>query len=672
MYREVRAHESTATLFKKQLVATGEFSHDEVDAIERQCQESLDAELQELEVAQASGDQDALRAGQSEAQPPYSHEPVPTGIPIENLRDLGVRLAKPPKNFEVNEKIAKRFLESRRKAAENGGPYNWAFAEALAFGSLIEEGRPVRLSGQDCRRGTFSQRHAVIYDAITRKRYTPLNHLQPDQPAKLWVYNSLLSEFAVLAFEYGYSVQDPESLVLWEAQFGDFANGAQVIIDQFISSAESKWQRPSHLVLLLPHGYEGQGPEHSSARLERFLQLCAEQNMRICNLTKPSQYFHALRRQIHSPIRKPLVLMTPKSLLNHEGCTSTDVEFAEGTSFREVLDDEMLPTDDPERIERLVFCTGKVYFDLIDYRAKHEIKNTAIIRIEQIYPFHEEMVREITSRYPNSHAKWVWCQEEPLNMGAWTFIGPRLEQVTDHRVRYAGRDRASSPAAGAKAIHVRQQAALIESAAAMLTTYNEVDMSGIMDLRNEYKDAFEKKHGVKLGFMSFFVKACCPRAEGSPRGQRRDRRQDVVYKNYVHMGVAVGTPSGLVVPVVRDADQMGFAAIEKKIAELGLRARDGKLSMAEMQGGSFTISNGGVYGSLMSSPILNPRSRHPRHAQDPGPPGGGERPDRHPPDDVSRAELRPPHRRRQGRGDVPCAGERGAGGPARRAGCFSG
>ncbi|MBL9154156.1 MAG: 2-oxoglutarate dehydrogenase E1 component [Verrucomicrobiales bacterium] len=464
MYREVRAHESTANLFKKELVASGEFGQSEVDAIETQCQSSLDAELQELEVAQAKGDQDALRAGRVEPQPPYSHEPVLTGIPVDSLRSLGLRLAKPPKHMEVNEKLAKRFLESRRKAAENGGPYNWAFAEALAFGSLIEEGRHVRLSGQDCRRGTFAQRHAVIYDAITRKRYTPLNHLSPDQPARLWVYNSLLSEFAVLAFEYGYSVQDPDSLVLWEAQFGDFANGAQVIIDQFISSAESKWQRPSHLTLLLPHGYEGQGPEHSSARLERFLQLCAEQNMRVCNLTKPAQYFHALRRQMHSPIRKPLVLMTPKSLLNHEGCVSHDADFAEGTAFREILDDDRLTADDPERIERLVFCTGKVYYDLIDYRTKHEIRNTAIIRIEQLYPLNEEMLREITGRYPNSHAKWVWCQEEPLNMGAWTFIGPRLERLTHHRVRYAGRDRASSPAAGAKAIHVRQQASLIEAA----------------------------------------------------------------------------------------------------------------------------------------------------------------------------------------------------------------
>jgi 2-oxoglutarate dehydrogenase E1 component len=237
-----------------------------------------------------------------------------------------------------------------------------------------------------------------------------------------------------------------------------------VIIDQFISSAESKWQRASHLTLLLPHGYEGQGPEHSSARLERFLQLCADQNMQVCNLTKPAQYFHVLRRQMHREVRKPLILMTPKSLLNHEGCMSVDAEFAEGTAFQELLDDENLLTDNPGRINRLIFCTGKVYFDLLEYRRENEIKNAAIIRIEQLYPLNEELLIEITERYPNSHSKIVWCQEEPLNMGAWSFIAPRLQKLTQHRVRYAGRDRAASPSAGAKIIHKKEQAALVEEA----------------------------------------------------------------------------------------------------------------------------------------------------------------------------------------------------------------
>ncbi|MCB1233022.1 MAG: 2-oxoglutarate dehydrogenase E1 component, partial [Verrucomicrobiae bacterium] len=463
MYREVRAHESTATLFKKELVENGDFTRDEVDAVEKACQDALDAELQELEEAQARGEGHDLEGVIGEPQPPYSHDPVSTGISLDTLRDIGQKMCRVPGNFKLNEKIEKRFLDQRRRAVEGGGPYNWATAEALAFGSLIVEGNAVRLSGQDCRRGTFSQRHAVLYDRETRARYKPLNHLLPDQEAKLWIYNSLLSEFAVLAFEYGYSLQEPDALVLWEAQFGDFANGAQVIVDQFISSAESKWQRNSHLVMLLPHGYEGQGPEHSSARLERFLQLCAEQNIQVCYLTKPAQYFHILRRQMRRPFRKPLILMTPKSLLNHDGCVSHDADFDEGTCFREILDDDHLLVDDPERINRIVFCTGKVYFDLLKYREENEIKDSAIVRIEQLYPFHKEMLTSITDRYSQAH-KWVWCQEEPLNMGAWTFIGPRLQQLTSHHVRYAGRDRAASPAAGAKIIHKREQEALVEAA----------------------------------------------------------------------------------------------------------------------------------------------------------------------------------------------------------------
>ena len=464
MYREVRAHESTATLFKRDLVADGDFTRDEVDAVEKQAQVALDAELQELEEAQERGDDHDLNASLTDPPAPYRHDPVPTGISLDTLHEIGRKIVEVPEDFRLNEKIDKRFLGQRRKAIENGGPFNWATAEAFAFGSLILEGHPIRLSGQDCRRGTFSQRHLVFYDTETRERYKPLNHLAENQEAEAWIYNSLLSEFAVLGFEYGYSIQDSETLVLWEAQFGDFANGAQVIIDQFISSAESKWQRSSDLVMLLPHGYEGQGPEHSSARLERFLQLCAEQNMQVCYLTKPAQYFHVLRRQLKREFRKPLILMTPKSLLNHPECVSHDAEFAEGTAFQEILDDEHLLTENPERINRLIFCTGKVYFDLLAYRKENDLKNSAIIRLEQLYPFHRERLKEITSRYPNSRAKWVWCQEEPLNMGAWTFIGPRLQSMTDHRVRYAGRDRAASPAAGAKIIHKREQEALVEEA----------------------------------------------------------------------------------------------------------------------------------------------------------------------------------------------------------------
>jgi len=303
----------------------------------------------------------------------------------------------------------------------------------------------------------------VLYDSETRQRYTPLNHLVSGQKQKLWVYNSHLSEFAVLGFEYGYSLHALDALILWEAQFGDFANGAQVIIDQFISSAESKWQRASHLVLLLPHGYEGQGPEHSSARLERFLQLCADENMQVCNITTPAQYFHVLRRQMHRPFRKPLVIMTPKSLLTFPGCVSKIEEFGAGTCFHEIIDDFSEDRNSADRISRLIFCSGKVYYDLLAYRRENEVKNVAIIRIEQLYPFHSEKIAEIAAGYPNA-SKWVWCQEEPLNMGAWTSIGPHLQKLTDHRVRYTGRDTASSPSSGSKAIHKYEQKRLLDDA----------------------------------------------------------------------------------------------------------------------------------------------------------------------------------------------------------------
>ena len=299
-------------------------------------------------------------------------------------------------------------------------------------------------------------------------RYIPLEHLAPDQ-AKFCVHNSLLSEFAVLGFDYGYSLSYPKMLTLWEAQFGDFSNGAQVIIDQFISSAESKWQIPTDLVMLLPHGYEGMGPEHSSARLERFLQLCAEKNMIVGNFTTPAQYFHALRRQKHRDFRKPLVLMTPKSLLGRPEAVSREEDFLEGNCFQEVLPDpkEFANT---ANVSRVIFCTGKVFYDLMAHRQEKGIENAAIIRIEQLYPFHRLMVEAIVGQYPNA-SQFVWCQEEPLNMGAWSYIWPRLDRAVGAKVRYAGRDAASSPAAGSKAMHYREQKALLEHAFSRLISH---------------------------------------------------------------------------------------------------------------------------------------------------------------------------------------------------------
>jgi len=462
-YREIRQHDTPLAVYRRELVESGQLTHEEADAIESAVQSKLDREYGELEEATAQGEGHRFAEAVVEPQAEYSHAPVPTGVPVDAVRELGLRISQIPDDVNVDPKLAKRFLGPRFDAITQGSGISWAFGEALAFGTLLKEGFAVRLSGQDCRRGTFSHRHAVLYDPKTRERYTPLNHIEPRQKSKLWVYNSHLSEFAVLGFEYGYSLHATDMLVLWEAQFGDFSNGAQVIIDQFIVSAESKWQRPSHLVMLLPHGYEGQGPEHSSARLERFLQLCAEQNIQVCNLTTPAQYFHALRRQLKRGTRKPLVLMTPKSLLTNPECVSSIEDFGEGTSFQEVIDDHTSDRGHNNSINRLIFCSGKVYYDLLAYRREHEINHVAIIRVEQFYPFHRDLIYEIASRYPYA-TKWVWCQEEPLNMGGWTFIGPRLQKLTDHHVRYAGRDTAASPASGSKAVHKMQQKRLIEEA----------------------------------------------------------------------------------------------------------------------------------------------------------------------------------------------------------------
>jgi 2-oxoglutarate dehydrogenase E1 component len=350
-------------------------------------------------------------------------------------------------------------LDRRRAQHASGGPYDWAYGEALAFGSLLVEGIPVRLSGQDSRRGTFSHRHSVLYDLETRERYIPLANLTPGQ-ARFCVYNSMLSEAAVLGFDYGYSLDFPQMLCLWEAQFGDFANGAQVVIDQFIASSESKWQRASGIVLLLPHGFEGQGPEHSSARLERFLQLCAEDNMEVCYLTTPAQYFHVLRRQMKRDFRKPLILMTPKSLLRNERAVSHLEDFT-ASSFQQILGPTLF--DKPGKVTRVVFCSGKVYYDLLKQAEASKVKDVALVRVEQLYPLNTERLEEIIE--PLSKAeKWVWCQEEPKNMGGWTYISPLLGSLTPRPLLYAGRPRAASPAVGSKAWHDRQQKELVEQA----------------------------------------------------------------------------------------------------------------------------------------------------------------------------------------------------------------
>ena len=386
----------------------------------------------------------------------------PTAVPTATLKQIGAALAFVPEGFSLNSKITRQ-LEAKAQAIGTGEGIDWSTGEALAYGSLLLEGSRIRLSGEDTQRGTFSQRHAVLIDQLNQNEYTPLNNIVPDQ-AKIEIYNSLLSEAGVLGFEYGYSLADPRTLVLWEAQFGDFANGAQVIIDQFLASGETKWLRMSGLVLLLPHGYEGQGPEHSSARIERYLQLCAERTMYVCNLTTPANYFHALRRQLHRNFRKPLIVFEPKSLLRHKLAVSSLADMAEGTKFQFVIPeiDELAP---PEEIRRVIICSGKVYYDLLQERRAKGIANIAIVRLEQMYPFPQLTLGRILAPYVNADV--VWCQEEPENMGAWTFVDRRIENVLgrlDMKVRrpaYVGREAAASPATGLARTHMAQQSRLV-------------------------------------------------------------------------------------------------------------------------------------------------------------------------------------------------------------------
>jgi 2-oxoglutarate dehydrogenase E1 component len=366
-------------------------------------------------------------------------------------------------------------LEARRKSIMEGTGIDWATAETLAFATLLDEGFPVRLSGQDAQRGTFSQRHAVIIDQETERRYTPLNHLVRDQKVRFEVINSMLSEEAVLGFEYGYSLAEPNCLVLWEAQFGDFANGAQVVFDQFISSGERKWLRMSGLTCLLPHGYEGQGPEHSSARLERYLQMCAEDNMQVANCTTPANYFHILRRQLRREIRKPLILMTPKSLLRHKRAVSRLDELGPSTAFHRLLwdDAQALPNEKirlkpDHQIRRVIMCSGKVYYDLYEEREKRGIDDIYLLRIEQLYPFPSKALVAELARF--KQAEMLWVQEEPRNMGAWFFVDVFLQWVLNqigakHRtMRYAGRPASASTAVGQMSKHLAQLKQLLDEA----------------------------------------------------------------------------------------------------------------------------------------------------------------------------------------------------------------
>jgi 2-oxoglutarate dehydrogenase E1 component len=474
MYKNIRSHATTVQIYAEKLVDEGVVSQEEVDAMRADWRAKLESEW---EVGQAYKPNkadwlDGAWSGLRSADNQDEQRRGKTAVPVKTLKEIGRKLTEVPKDFEVHKTIG-RFLETRRGMIDSGEGIDWSTAEALAFGSILLDGNPVRLSGQDSERGTFSQRHSVLYDQKSETRYIPLNNVGAAQ-ANYEVINSMLSEEAVLGFEYGYSLAEPAA-TLWEAQFGDFANGAQVVFDQFISSGERKWLRMSGLVCLLPHGYEGQGPEHSSARLERFLQLCAEDNMQVVYPTTPSNYFHVLRRQLKRDFRKPLIIMTPKSLLRHKRAISTLSEMSGESSFHRLLwdDAQLLPdqaiklTKD-SKIRRVVICSGKVYYDLYEEREKCGINDIYLLRVEQLYPFPAKALINELSRFRN--AEMVWCQEEPKNMGAWSFIDPYLEWVLAHidakhqRVRYTGRPAAASPATGLMSKHLAQLAAFLDDA----------------------------------------------------------------------------------------------------------------------------------------------------------------------------------------------------------------
>jgi 2-oxoglutarate dehydrogenase E1 component len=388
------------------------------------------------------------------------NETVPTGVKIESLRELGAKLVSVPANITLHRQVT-RIVQDREKMIAGQMPLDWGCAETLAYASLLSEGYEVRISGQDSGRGTFFHRHAVWHDQNSSNNYVPLENLSPSQP-RFTVIDSLLSEEAVMGFEYGFSTTEPNCLTIWEGQFGDFANGAQVIIDQFISSGEAKWGRLCGLTLLLPHGYEGQGPEHSSARLERFLQLSAENNMQVCVPSTPAQMFHMLRRQMIRKLRKPLIVMTPKSLLRHKLSVSSLEELTKG-SFRNVIDevDDINPTD----VKRVVFCAGKVYFDLLESRRADGIRDVAIVRIEQLYPFPTQEYAAVVNKYKNAR-EIVWCQEEPQNQGSWYQIRHRLQEPLSSKdqLLYAGRAPAAAPATGIMKLHMMQLNGLVDAA----------------------------------------------------------------------------------------------------------------------------------------------------------------------------------------------------------------
>jgi len=469
MYKTIAKHPTTRRVYAQRLIDSGLLTQDDADLMEQNFRDRLEKDFAAAKhykpnkadwLEGAWSGLDVARGEDRRGE---------TAVDLETLRTVGARMTQVPDGFAINRKIARQFDARHKAVVEVGEGIDWATGEALACGTLVVEGTPVRLSGQDCGRGTFSQRHAVLTDQTDETKFVPLANLQEGQ-ARFEIIDSPLAEYSVLGFEYGYTQSEPHALVMWEAQFGDFANGAQVMIDTYIAAAETKWLRMSGLVLLLPHGYEGQGPEHSSARMERYLQLCAEDNIQVCVPTTPANYFHMLRRQVRRNFRKPLIVMTPKSLLRHKACVSTLAEFGPGTSFHRVIAEHRdLAAND--EVKRIVLCSGKIYYDLLHRAEEKDVRDIALVRVEQLYPFPQRTLTAELSKYPN--AEVIWCQEEPRNMGAWHFVDRRIEEVLEaiedvdmraSRPRYVGRPDSAATATGLLKRHLAEQAKLVDEA----------------------------------------------------------------------------------------------------------------------------------------------------------------------------------------------------------------
>lgn len=479
LYKSIEKHPDPWEIYSAKLLEKGLLSQEEIEKIKDEINNKLELDLQESQKAEKAKFKSFLGEVWRDtriAVPEDFHRSPETGVPYKQLKEIGELITSLPEEKIFNRKLVK-LMADRNQMIQPGGKIDWAMGELLAYGSLVKENIPVRLSGQDSERGTFSHRHAVLTIEDSEERYVPLSNLNSEKAA-FSIYNSLLSEYAVLGFEYGYSLITPHALTIWEAQFGDFFNGAQIIIDQYLSSAEDKWRVMSNLVLYLPHGYEGQGPEHSSGRIERFLVLAAQNNMQVVNCTTPANLFHLLRRQVHRPFRKPLVLFTPKSLLRHPACVSSIEELTKG-SFQEVIDDYSV---DPVKVERVVFTSGKVYYELIEEREKLKNDRVAIVRLEQIYPYPEEQIKAIIEKYSNA-TRLVWVQEEPANMGAWPFLARHFKE---NDLLMVARPESGSPATGSSQLHHLRQRKIIEKAFGACTCENSNKACKMLCAPNEW------------------------------------------------------------------------------------------------------------------------------------------------------------------------------------------